>query len=59
MRNAIILLNVILLSACGGGGTSLGVLDIQESNTNPPVQTSTSFGNIKVIDGYISGANVY
>lgn len=59
MRNANILCLMVLLSACGGGGPSLGILDINESSINPPTQTSTSFGDTKVIDGYISGANVF
>ena len=58
MKNYIIATLTILLTACGGSSpVSLGVLEIE--STPPPTQTSTSIGSTKVIDGYISGANVY
>jgi len=59
MKNYIIATLTILLTACGGSSpVSLGVLEI-ESSPQPPTQTSTTIGNTKVIDGYISGANVF
>lgn len=58
MKNYIIATLTILLTACGGSSpASLGSLEINTSNT--PVQTNTSFGQTKVIDGYISGANLF
>lgn len=58
MRSFYILTIMLVLTACGGGGSvaPLGTLEIQSA---PPITTSTSFGNTKVIDGYIEGANVF
>lgn len=68
MRNFYILATMLILSACGGGGsvTPLATLEIQ---TTPPESggggsTSTSipegtYAPTRVIDGYISGANVF
>ena len=68
MRSFYILAIMLILSACGGGGsvTSLAILEIQST---PPASggggsTSTSipegtYAPTRVIDGYISGANVF
>lgn len=58
MRNAILISGVMLLTACGGG-SSVTPLALEIQTTTPPVQTSTNIGTTKVIDGYVSGANVY
>ena len=48
----------MLLTSCGGSsGASLGNLEF--NSLTPPPPTSASIGNTKVIDGYISGANLY
>ena len=57
-KNHIIVVFTMLLTSCGGSsGASLGNLKFDSST--PPPQTSTTIGSTKVIDGYISGANVY
>jgi hypothetical protein len=58
MRNAILISGVMLLTACGGGG-SVTPLALEIQTITPPVQTSTNIGTTKVIDGYVSGANVF
>lgn len=58
MRYFLITTFTILLTSCGGSsGASLGNLKFDSST--PPPQTSSTIGSTKVIDGYISGANVY
>lgn len=61
------LLTLLLLVGCGGGGSAGGLtLTPVDNSSSPPVYTSVNnyathedLVQIKVIDGYVEGANVY
>jgi len=66
MRYTILLISTLVLASCGGGNSSVEVVIPQLSNTNTAPTPVTSQVNVSstilptaVIDGYISGANVY
>ena len=51
----------LLIVGCGSGGAGVGAIALVEQNSSPTtnVQTETRLFQTRVIDGYISGANVY
>lgn len=66
MQKLVSLLSLVILTACGGGGSSVPIGSLEITTPNPPVSTSVNNFNIHehvnkitVIDGYVEGANVY
>ncbi|SVC06237.1 uncharacterized protein METZ01_LOCUS259091, partial [marine metagenome] len=66
MKYTILLISTLVLASCGGGSSSVEVVIPQLSNsvtaTTPAsstLNTSSTILPTAVIDGYISGANVY
>jgi len=66
MQKLVSLLSLVILTACGGGGSSVSLGSLEITTPNPPVSTSVNNFNIHehvnkitVIDGYVEGANVY
>lgn len=66
MQKLVSLFSLVILTACGGGGSSVSLGSLEITTPNPPVSTSVNNFNIHehvnkitVIDGYVEGANVY
>ena len=66
MQKLVSLFSLVILTACGGGGSSVPLGSLEITTSNPPVSTSVNNFNIHehvnkitVIDGYVEGANVY
>ena len=66
MQKLVSLLSLVILTAFGGGGSSVSLGSLEITTPNPPVTTSVNnffihehVNKITVIDGYVEGANVY
>lgn len=66
MQKLVSLFSLVILTACGGGGSSVPIGSLEITTPTPPVSTSVNnffihehVNKITVIDGYVEGANVY